>query len=100
MRAVLVMDMPRNCGRCPLRKEHQMAFSQEITVRCQLTGRMVDGVKIYGKRAIGKRPEWCPLRAMPERCEEGKAKTETVWNWFCGWNRCLDKIEGRYDEQR
>ena len=94
MRAVLVMDMPRNCGRCPLRREHQLSFSQEVEVRCQLTGRMAEGVKIYGKRAIGKRPEWCPLREMPDILVSARADEEE----FCeGWNRCLDEIEGRND---
>lgn len=94
MKAILTIEMPRNCARCPLADEHPIPFSQEVLFECKVKKRMADGVKAYGKRAIGKRPEWCPLRDMAyinQVLKKGVHDEEFV----DGWNACLDEIEGR-----
>ena len=74
-KAVLVMDMPENCEDCPAM-------------------RIVNGYYIcQAKRNLNrseKRPDWCPLRELPER-----ANHPEHWDngrFDKGWNACLDEI--------
>lgn len=82
--AVLVMDeMPEDCTMCK--------FWNSKDDECYATG--VEELSLNSEEA---KPDWCPLRELPEREEElpvekyefgglGKAFTS-------GWNTCLDKI--------
>lgn len=85
-KAVLVMNMPESCFGC----NFMYCDEESDTETCQAmeTARDID--------LIEDRPDWCPLRELPERKEElpvekyefgglGKAFTS-------GWNACLDKI--------
>ena len=85
-KAVLVMDMPERCADCPLRSSEKTSY-----VCCYLTLKNISSTDYYDKK-----PDWCPLRELPEREEElpvekyefgglGKAFTS-------GWNTCLDEI--------
>ena len=83
-KAVLVMDMPEQvCQKCTLCYETE----NDDEYLCCAAGKLVpDGAK----------PDWCPLRELPEKKEElaieqyefgglGKA-------FVSGWNACLDAI--------
>lgn len=94
MKAILTMEMPRNCAKCPLADDRPIPFSQEVLFECRIKKRLAEGVKAYGKRAIGKRPEWCPLREMPEREDDWDIDDFEI-GYCCGWNKCIDEIEGR-----
>lgn len=90
-KAVLVMDMPESCDMCDFVDDEQPTRYGEKTLYCGVPG-IGEDVTDY----ITCRPEFCPLRELPERKEElpvekyefgglGKAFTS-------GWNVCLDKI--------
>ena len=87
-KAVLLMDVPETCLDCNL-----CVLDTDGSISCS-----------YNKREIcsnvgenNSRPEWCPLRPLPDR----KEITETYkWedrlpSFKCGWNWCLDEITGR-----
>lgn len=77
-KAVLVMDMPESCDMCDLT---DMA-----------NGKMYCGVPGCGeltKDYISCRPDWCPLRPMPE-----KKQNACTHGFAGGWNACIDAIEG------
>ena len=74
-KAVLVIDMPKNCFACKL----------QDWVNCRI---------VKGCHTGDTRPVWCPLREVPEKADFRKAKTETVANWIEGWNACIDRILG------
>ena len=87
-KAVLLMDVPETCLDCNL-----CVLDTDGSISCY-----------YNKREIcsnvgenNSRPEWCPLRPLPDR----KEITETYkWedrrpSFKCGWNWCLDEITGR-----
>lgn len=86
-KAVLLMDVPETCLDCNL-----CVLDTDGSISCY-----------YNKREIcsnveenNSRPEWCPLRPLPDR----KEITETYkWedrlpSFKCGWNWCLDEITG------
>ena len=87
-KSVLVMKTPEQCLDCNL-----CVLDMDGSISCY-----------YNKREIcsnvgenNSRPEWCPLRPLPDR----KEITETYkWedrlpSFKCGWNWCLDEITGR-----
>lgn len=84
-KAVLIMDMPECCGRCPLMDDDPMGGY------CNAH----DDEYIDIPDTMGGKPDWCPLRELPEKKDYEKLSD---WNrmkeWGNGWNACLDVIEG------
>ena len=81
-KAILVIDMPKNCSECDLH-----VFYQECAT-CMPDRWCVVGKDIEEEHLISKeRPEWCPLRPVPSRYNP--------WHDFDGgWNACIDRILG------
>lgn len=74
-KAILVIDMPEDCGDCPV-----MKF---------VNGHFICVLK-NTKCGDTRKPDWCPLRQIPEKLisdsrEKGKG-------WVDGWNACIDAI--------
>lgn len=89
-KAVLVIDeMPDNCFKCKL---CQFAFDSEL---------FEDGEAycVYESESIQEnfdnesKPEWCPLRALPEK-KSIENKSDIGVAVFGGWNACIDEITG------
>lgn len=87
-KAVLVIgDMPESCDMCDFVDDEQPPRYGEKTLYCGIPG-MGEDVTDY----IACRPEFCPIRELPERsdhpehCDNGR--------FDAGWNGCLDAIEG------
>ena len=80
MKAILVMEMPKNCDDCYLCVEYGGCY------KCVATGDVM-------ARPHEIRPAWCPFQKIPERadhpdhCDNGR--------FDAGWNACLDAVEGR-----
>ena len=76
-KAVLVLDMPEGCRNCK--------WCENILRFCGISEEFVEDVTI--------RPDWCPLRELPDRKEYDipsiKAHSE---DWRNGFNACLDAI--------
>lgn len=86
MKAVLVIDMPKNCLKC-----HLLEYDKEIGVVCRhnWTG--------------DSRPDWCPLKPLPNKLplESGSIMNtfkESTKYKHIGWNACLDVITGENDD--
>ena len=93
-KAVLVMDMPESCDMCDFVDDEQPPRYGEKTLYCGVPG-MGDDVTDY----IACRPDWCPLRELPERMEvcgtynaAYYAKDGKMPSYKIGWNACLDEI--------
>ncbi len=81
-KAVLVMDMPEQvCQKCTLCYETE----NDDEYLCCAVGKLVPD---------GEKPNWCPLRELPEKIPELKHGYESVEKSILrkGWNACLDKI--------
>lgn len=85
-KAVLVMDMSESCKKC--------VFCRGLNackLKKYLVGDRICTIYTVDKQIMeGGKPDWCPLRELPERsdhpehCDNGK--------FDAGWNACLDEI--------
>ena len=94
-KAVLVMDMPERCSKCPL----FLAIPQKDGLALCLA-RPKNGQEEYNpKHENSWRPDWCPLVKLPE-----KKKTDTDLLTMesgidVGWNACLGEILKESEEK-
>lgn len=83
-KAVLVMDMPSSCLECPIGQNESIPL--ETCIRCP-----------FGKCAIDAevetRPDWCPLRELPEKITSWKGKSTNYQQGHRdGYNACIDEL--------
>lgn len=84
-KAVLVIDMPKDCFDCPM-------CIESIVDRCKINYKDIHGDG--GIEETDSRPSWCPLKPIEHR--DGKTDGHsTCMKWFTiGWNKCIDAITG------
>lgn len=90
-KAVLVMDMPERCDKCLL----LLKIPQKDGLALCLA-RPTNGQEEYNpKREKSWRPDWCPLRELPEKMPNLEHGYENVEKSIIrtGWNACLDAID-------
>lgn len=83
-KAVLVMDMPEQvCQKCTLCYE-----TEDDEYLCCAVGKLAPD---------GEKPDWCPLRELPEKMPDLEHGYENVEKSIIrtGWNACLDALEQR-----
>lgn len=101
VKAVLVIDIPENCSKCPFAYEfYGVKKCQMLNCLCKTNS--IISIADYAK----KRVEKCPLREIPERKEYKGVDGITADNITdriyqsnketaaLGWNACLDEIIG------
>lgn len=86
-KAVLVMDMPETCKDCSCKYP---SYKDDALYDCAITGKTIP---IDGGR-YGEKPDWCPLRELPEKIPKLKSGYEDLSTSIrrVGWNACLDEI--------
>ena len=85
-KTILVMDMPDSCMGC----NFLYCDAENNSESCQARekSRIVDLEK-------DDKPDWCPLREMPEKKKTIGTESETERIYMnCGWNDCIDAIGG------
>ena len=87
-KAILVMDnMPDKCGECEC--SYCDYDDPHLNLICAVVGDNVSG---------SDKPDWCPLREMPEKKKTIGTESETERIYMnCGWNACIDAIGGGDD---
>ena len=92
-KAVLVMDMPESCKKC--------VFCRGLNA-CKLNkylvGDRICTIYTVDKQIMeGGKPDWCPLRELPEKMPDLEHGYENVEKSIIrtGWNACLDALERR-----
>lgn len=88
-KVVLIMDMPEDCEDCP--------YAEDVSNTCGVF-EMLGKSYTYEIPIEGKKPDWCPLRKLPERKSEEFGQTIINAARAEGWNACLDTIEGGADD--
>ena len=89
MKAILVIDMPQNCGVCPISEyiwfENGKAKADEGG-NCPIANNYIE--------KWNERPLWCPLRPIPEK-QVNKPNTGGFTRGFTyGWNECIRRNFG------
>lgn len=86
-KAIIVTDMAECCEKCHLIRlacdGERWACSYPLSNHC---------LHLCEDDYKERRPDWCPLKEIPEKGDIGKAKTLTVLNWIEGFNACIDAI--------
>ena len=84
-KAVLLMNVPEKCLDCNL-----CVLDMDGSISCY-----------YNKREIcsnvgenNSRPNWCPLKSLPEEDHEDHYPNELDYGYADGWNDCLREIMG------
>lgn len=88
-KAVLVMDMPKNCAECNL------CGTQDDDYFCIPDDFAHYLSNSYVNHSCESKPSWCPLKPMPENKDAMTAHFATDYNYALGWNDCLDAIQGK-----
>lgn len=89
-KAVLVMDMPESCKKC--------VFCRGLNackLKKYLVGDRICTIYTVDKQIMeGGKPDWCPLRELPEKIPDLEHGYENVEKSIIrtGWNACLDAI--------
>lgn len=93
-KAVLVFDMPENCINCKIGVNRSIPI--EVCIQCPITGKCTIDVETES------RPDWCPMKELPEMCRITGASGQTkdyVNGYRTGWNDCIDIITGGNDNE-
>lgn len=75
MKAILILDMPKSCGECPIYNGSEM---------------LCCGCKVRAKE-INTIPSWCFLKPLPQKILD---RYEAPQDYRDGWNDCIDEILG------
>lgn len=78
-KSVLVMDTPKYCALCALRSGVLHPF-------CRVNNRDITDLSI--------RPDWCPLKPLPEKSTTENDMTDYQCGMVNGRNQCIDEITG------
>lgn len=93
-KSVLVMNTPENCLDC--RFCYELDEGAEACCSISDDDKDVSLMKKidceYGY-CQGK-PDWCPLKPLPEEKEEKYWRSKLSLAWIRGWNTCISKIKG------
>lgn len=85
-KAILVIDMPDSCMGC----NFLYCDAENNSESCQAR----EKARIVNLENEDK-PDWCPLREMPEKKKTIGTESETERIYMnCGWNDCIDAIGG------
>ena len=78
MKAILVIEMPKNCFKC-------LGFkTSDYYQYCSIVSKTVGNYK----------PSWCPLKPMPQKKEDLHYPcNEYIQALNEGWNACLEALE-------
>ena len=85
-KSFLVMDMPESCFGCNFL--YCNADASIDSCQAMEVSRIVDS-ETY------ERPDWCPLRELPEKmevCGKYPQPGKPIPSYRFGWNACLDEI--------
>ncbi len=93
-KSVFVMETPETCCDCHFCYE----FNEGIEAFCYVTNSdtnktLIKEIDCKDGYCNGK-PDWCPLRPLPEKIEVGDVDNIHNFNRAVGWNTCLDEVAG------
>lgn len=93
-KSVLVMNTPKNCLDCRFCYE----LDEGVEACCSISDDdegaiLMKKIDCEHGYCQGK-PDWCPLKPLPEEKEEECWRSKLSLAWIRGWNTCISKIKG------
>ena len=82
-KSVLIIDTPESCRSCYLRW---------FTLNLQYCRGKLKDIK-----DVSTKPDWCPLKPLPEKSTAENDMTDYQCGMVDGWNQCIDEITGGMD---
>lgn len=77
-KSILVIDTPESCHKCEFSEFGDLICG---IARCNMS-----------KKESNKKPNWCPLRDLPEKKEENKYNNSYEKGMKDGFNTCINEI--------
>lgn len=95
-KSALVIDTPENCYDCPFGTDY--CSDLEYDGLCELADRLdydlVLMTEEYYDCESKLRPDWCPLKPLPEKSTIENDMVDYQCGLVDGWNQCIDEITG------
>lgn len=79
-KSILVIDTPKTCENCYMLSHNYCNF------QCLITGELIE--------KSTNRPNWCPLKPLPEKNTTENDMTDYQCGMVDGRNQCIDEITG------
>lgn len=93
-KSVLVIDTPENCYDCPFGTEY--CGNLEYEGCCELSDCLDYDVILMTEEHYDceskSRPDWCPLKPLPEKRDTKMTGADWNCGYNDGWNACVDEI--------
>lgn len=96
-KSVLVVDTPKNCYDCPFGTEY--CGNLEYEGCCELAECLDSDMRLITEEHYDyeseSRPDWCPLKPLPEKSTIENDMTDYQCGMVDGRNQCIDEITGK-----
>lgn len=77
-KGIVLVDIPDKCDGCEM---------------CgTLIGKVICVSMIKRIHDINARPEWCPIKPVPDKLESDSRNAHEDFDYICGWNDCLGEL--------
>lgn len=95
-KSVLVIDTPKSCYNCPFGTEYYDIYIYKGN--CELAEHLGKIMTLVTEEYYGfeskSRPDWCPLKPLPEKSTTENDMTDYQCGMVDGRNQCIDEITG------
>lgn len=81
-KVIIVIDTPEDCIDCPC------CNCTEHDTYCGMTNMYLEFNLVDGY----VKPNWCPLKPIPDKIEHSIYDYDTDTGYTCGWNDCIDNL--------
>ena len=93
-KSALVTDTPKNCYDCPFGTEY--CGDSEYVGGCELAECLDSDMRLITEEHYDyeseSRPDWCPLKPLPEKSTPENDMTDYQRGMVDGRNQCIDEI--------
>lgn len=93
-KSALVTDTPKNCYDCPFGNEY--CGDSEYEGCCELAECLDSDMRLITEEHYDyeseSRPDWCPLKLLPEKSTTENDMTDYQRGMVDGRNQCIDEI--------
>lgn len=85
-KAILVIDMPDCCNECTLMFKDEYSYWCPVKCNENKTDLYDNYIKPH------KKPDWCPLKLLPDKIEGNESVYYQWGDYEDGWNNCIDSL--------